>query len=285
MKNASNKRGLLREKVPLKYLEEKTEQVWRQTLMIHKIAQGTRLASSLSCIEIFVTLYYGKILSYDARDTFWEGRDRFIISKSHGAVSLYPILAELGWIDAGELERVCQQGGLLNDIPDSSIPGFETINGSLGHGLGVGCGVAKALKAKGRKEKVFVLSGDGELYEGSVWEAIMFGSHHMLDNLILIVDNNGISMLDYCDKIIKLEPLDRKFRAFGWKVRVVDGHNIGQLYEALNASKADAAKRPKVLIANTIKGRGVTRLEKDPLCHIKAVSGDEIDLLVGRNHG
>ncbi len=167
-------RGPLTDSVPVAYLQEKAEWVWRQTLMIHKRAQGTRLASSLSCIEIFVALYYGKVLSYNARDIFWEGRDRFIISKPHGAVSLYPVLAELGYFDAGELERVCQQGGLLNDIPDSSIPGFETINGSLGHGLGVGCGIAKALKTKGRKEKVFVLSGDGESSRG-----VGLGSHHV----------------------------------------------------------------------------------------------------------
>jgi transketolase len=263
-------------------LKRKAEWVWRETLLIHKAAQGTRLASSLSCIEIFVALYYGKILSHDPHNVSWEGRDRFIVSKPHGAVSLYPVLADFGYFDKRELKRVCQQGGLLNDIPDSSIPGFETINGSLGHGLGVGCGMAKALKAKGRKEKVFVLSGDGELHEGSVWEAVMFGSHHGLNNLILIVDNNRISMLDYCDRTLKLEPLGRKFSAFGWKVRIVDGHDLPKLCDTLSAAKAGRARRPNVVIANTIKGRGVPRLERDSLCHIKAVNGDEVDTLLGR---
>ncbi len=113
----------------------------------------------------------------------------------------------------------------------------------------------------------------------------MFGAHHKLDNLILIVDNNGISMLDHCDKIVKLSPLDAKFRTFGWKVKVVNGHDLRQLCDALNTLKAETTGRPKVVIANTIKGRGVPRLEKDSLCHIKAVSAEEVDMLVGRSHG
>jgi transketolase len=244
------------------------------------MAQGTRLASSLSCIEIFVALYYGGILRYNPKDIFWHGRDRLIISKSHGAVSLYPILADLGYFDRAEIDRICTEGGLLNDIPDSTIPGFETVNGSLGHGLGVACGVATALKLKHQMERVFVLSGDGELYEGSVWEAIMYAPHHKLGNLVLIIDNNGICMLDYCKNILKLEPLDKKFRAFGWKTKIVDGHNLEELCRALWYCKKDSSDRPKVLIANTIKGKGVARLEADSLCHIKALRAEEIDLLI-----
>jgi transketolase len=264
----------------LSLLKEKADWVWRETLKIHKIAQGTRLASSLSCIEIFVALYYGGVLAYNEKEIYWNQRDRFIISKPHGAVSLYPILADLGYFSKAELEKVCRQGALLNDIPDSSIPGFETVNGSLGHGLGVACGISRALQMKNQAEKVFVLSGDGELCEGSVWEAVMFAAHHRLDNLILIIDNNGICMLDYCKKILGLEPVDKKFRAFGWKTKVVDGHNLKQLYEALWSYKNDPSNKPKVLIANTIKGRGIPRLETDSLCHIKAVTGEEIDALI-----
>jgi len=261
-------------------LNEKARWVWRETLKIHKAAQGTRLASSLSCIEIFVILYYGGIIAYDEKNVYWDHRDRLIISKSHGAVSLYPILADLGYFPMDELGSVCKQGGLLNDIPDSSIPGFETVNGSLGHGLGVACGVSAALKMKNQGERVFVVSGDGELYEGSVWEAIMFAGHHGLGNLVLIIDNNRLSMLGYCKDILNLEPLDRKFRAFGWKTKIVDGHDMDQLHRALRAFKKDRTDRPKVLIANTVKGRGIPKLEVDPLCHIKAVKGEEIDALL-----
>ena len=262
------------------FLKNKALWVKQETLKIHKIAPGIRLASSLSCVEILTVLYYGKILNYDPKNIYFEERDRFIISKAHGSVSFYPILADLGYFDMQELGRVGKPGSILGDIPDCSIPGYETVNGSLGHGLGVACGIALALKRKRRKEKVFVLSGDGELYEGSVWEAIMFASHHNLKNLVLIIDNNKICMLDYCTKILNIEPLDLKFETFNWKTNIIDGHDIEQLYNALSLLKQDVSDKPKVLIANTIKGKGVARLETDPLCHIKALTAEEIDQLL-----
>ena len=262
------------------FLKSKALWVKKELLKIHKIAPGIRLASSLSCIEILTTLYYGKILNYDSENIFWEQRDRFIISKAHGSVSFYPILADLGYFDMKQLEMVGKPGGILGDIPDCSIPGYETVNGSLGHGLGVACGISMALKKKNRKEKVFVLLGDGELYEGSVWEAIMFASHHNLNNLILIIDNNKICMLDYCKNIINLEPIDEKFKVFGWQPTIVDGHNIQKLYNVLSSIKVENTDKPKVIIADTVKGKGVPRLETDSLCHIKALSTEEIDQLL-----
>jgi len=259
-----------------KKLKEKSVWVRKETLNIHKIAPDTRLASSLSDVEIFVTLYYGKILKFNPKNLQWEERDRFIISKPHGAISLYPILADLGFFDKSELKRVGQEGSLLGGIPDSTVPGFETINGALGHGLGVACGVALGLKNKNSESRVFVLLGDGELNEGAVWEAIMFAGHHKLSNLILIVDNNKISMLNYCKNTIDLTPLQEKLRVFKWKVRIVDGHNIKNLYKSLKVLKEDKSNYPKVLIANTIKGKGVSQLEKDTLCHIRVLKEDEI---------
>lgn len=262
------------------FLKNKARWVWQETLKIHKIAPGIRLASSLSCIEILTVLYYGKILKHNPKNIYWEERDRLVISKAHGSVSFYPILADLNYFDKKYLEMVGKAGSILGDIPDCSIPGYETINGSLGHGLGVACGTALALKKKSRKEMVFVLSGDGELYEGSVWEAIMFAGHHNLNNLVLVIDNNKICMLDYCTKILNLEPLDVKFKDFGWQITVVDGHDIEQLYETFSSLKNDRSSRPKVVIANTVKGKGVPRLETDSLCHIKALSTDEIEKLL-----
>jgi transketolase len=154
------------------------------------------------------------------------------------------------------------------------------VNGSLGHGGGVACGIALALRNKNRKEKVFVLLGDGELHEGSVWEAIMFAAHHCLNNLILIVDNNKICMLDYCTNILNLEPIDEKFNVFKWRPIIVDGHNVEELYSVLSSLKSDDSVYPKVVIANTIKGKGVPRLETDSLCHIKALNTEEIDKLL-----
>lgn len=265
--------------IDFEFLIQKALWVRQETLKIHKIAPATRVASSLSPVEIFVILYYGRILKFDPKNLQWKDRDRFIISKGHGAISLYPVLAELCFFDINELKTVCMEGSFLGSIPDN-IPGFETINGSLGHGLGVACGIALALKRKKLKAKVFVLSGDGELYEGSVWEAIMFASHHKLDNLILIIDNNRISMLDYCKNILNLEPLVPKFKAFNWGTEVVDGHNIKELYSVLNSFKKDAGNQPKVLIANTKKGKGVPQLENDTLCHIKTLKKDEVDKIL-----
>jgi len=260
----------------IKLLEKKTSWARKETLSIHKIAPGTRLASSLSDVEIFATLYYGKILKFNPKNLKWEGRDRFIISKPHGAISLYPILADLGFFNKSELKRVGQKGSFLGGIPDTTVPGFETINGALGHGLGVACGVALGLKNKNSKSRVFVLLGDGELNEGAVWEAIMFAGHHKLSNLILIVDNNKISMLNYCKNIIDLSPLQEKFRVFKWKVKIVNGHNIKELYKSLKELKKEKGNYPKVLIANTIKGKGVSQLENDILCHIRVLKEDEI---------
>jgi transketolase len=262
------------------FLKNKALWVRKETLAIHKLAKETRLASSLSAVEIFTVLYYGKIIKFKPTDISWEGRDRFIISKGHGAISLYPILADLGFFAKKELETVCQEGSRLGSIPDSNVPGFETINGSLGHGLGVSCGIALALKKKNRNEKVFVLLGDGELYEGSVWEAIMFAGEHRLDNLIAIIDSNKICMLDYCRNVINLEPLEEKFKVFKWRVKITQGHDVRQLYNSLMYLKGDKSAQPKILIAHTIKGKGVPSLEKDPLCHIKNLEPKEVDAII-----
>lgn len=260
----------------IEFLTNKASWARKETLFIHKIAQETRLASSLSCVEIFVVLYYGKIINFNPKDTNWENRDRFIISKGHGAISLYPILADLGYFDKQELTKVCKEGSFLGAIPDCIIPGFETTNGSLGHGLGVACGISMALKQKKRNENVFVLLGDGELYEGSVWEAIMFAGEHKLDNLTVILDNNKVSMLDYCKNIINLEPLDEKFRVFKWDTEKVNGHDINQLYDTLLKLKEEKRNKPKIMIADTVKGKGVPRLETDALSHIKSLTEKEI---------
>lgn len=262
------------------FLKEKAGWARKETLNIHKISPETRLASSLSDVEIFTALYYGGILKFDPKNPQWEERDRFIISKGHGAISLYPILADLGFFNKTELKKVGQTGSFLGGIPDTMIPGFETINGALGHGLGVACGAAFALKRKNSDSKLFVLTGDGELFEGAVWEAVMFASHHKLNNLILIVDSNKISMLDYCKNIIDLFPLEEKFKVFGWKTATVDGHSMEEVYNALKALKEEKSDCPGVLIANTVKGKGVPRLENDVLCHIKSLKGDEIDEII-----
>jgi len=264
----------------LEVLKGRASWVRKETLKLHKLAPETRLASSLSDVEIFVALYYAGILKYDPHNALAEDRDRFIISKAHGAISLYPILAERGFFDPDELLRIGCKDSFLGVIPDALVPGFETINGALGHGLGVACGSALAVKGKGSNRTVFVLSGDGELNAGSVWEAVMFAAYHKLNNLVLIVDNNGMSMLGHQRDILGLEPLDEKFRTFGWKAETVDGHDIEQLCTALIRLRRDDGDQPKVLIANTQKGKGVRSLENDPLCHVRVLKPQEIDRIL-----
>jgi transketolase len=262
------------------FLRDKAHWVWRETLAVHRRAPETRIASSLSPIEIFVALYYGDVLRFDPKAPLSDARDRCIISKGHGSICMYPILADLGFFPAEELMRVCQAGGILGGIPDPVIPGYETVNGSLGHGLGVASGVALGLNRKRADQQVFVIAGDGELHEGACWEAIMFASQHRLDNLNLIVDNNKIAMLGFTDDIVSHGGLTDRLLAFGWDAIEVDGHSVTAVCQALHAMKARHEGRPKALIAHTLKGRGVPGLENAPLSHIITPKPEVIDALL-----
>lgn len=262
-------------------LRSKSAWVWRETLRIHRRAPETRIASSLSPIEIFVALYYGGVLRFFPDSPLDPDRDRLIISKGHGSICMYPILADLGYFPAEELDRVCRKGGFLGGIPDPVIPGYETVNGSLGHGLGVATGMALSLSRSGSNRSVFVLAGDGELHEGAHWEAIMFAAHHSLDNLLLIIDNNSISMLGRTNDIVSHGDLQARLSAFGWDTRTVDGHDVGAVYQELASMKAERRGAPKALIANTIKGRGVPGLENAPLSHIMAPKIEILDDILG----
>ena len=262
-------------------LKERSAWVRQQTLLLHKRCPETRIASSLSCVEILSTLFYGGFIRFKSDNPAWPLRDRFIISKGHGSISFYPILADLGFFEKEELLKISKPGALLKAIPDTLIPGYETMNGSLGLGLGVACGVSQALRVSSPTSRVVVMVGDGEMYEGAFWESIMFAGHHSLPNLFVIVDNNGASMLDFCKNIIDLAPLERKFEAFNWKTkRISDGHEISQLTDAFCYLFSSSAA-PTVFIADTIKGKGVSSLEGDPLSHIRCIPDYEIDRLVG----
>lgn len=261
-------------------LREKAHWVWRETLAVHRRAPETRLASSLSAVEIFVALYYGRVLRFNPADPRWEGRDRCIVSKGHGSICLYPILADLGFFPMEALEHVCEAGSFLGGIPDPVIPGYETVNGSLGHGLGVATGIALALERKHSECSVFVVCGDGELHEGANWEAAMFASQHRLDNLHLIVDDNRISMLGHTDEIVTHDGFAARLTAFGWDCRTVDGHDVMAVRDALLESKRSRTGRPKALIARTLKGHGVPGLENAPLSHILNPKPELIDSLL-----
>lgn len=261
-------------------LIEKARWVWKETLRVHRRAPETRIASSLSSVEIFTALYYGGVLQFNPANPRDESRDRCVISKGHGSICMYPILADLGFFAMSELERVCEAGSFLGGIPDPVIPGYETVNGSLGHGAGVATGMALGLKRKDPARSVFVVTGDGELHEGANWEAFMFASHHQLDNLHLIVDNNSISMLGRTDAIVSHGDLAQRLTAFGWETIEVDGHDVVALQQVLLRCKATRSGRPKAILATTKKGHRVPGLEGADLSHILNPKPELIDSLL-----
>jgi transketolase len=265
---------------PHEDLVARSKWVWRETLAIHRRVAETRIASSLSSVDVFVALYYGGVLEFDARAPLGDARDRCVISKGHGSICMYPILADLGFFPKEELERICQHGGILGGIPDPVIPGYETINGSLGHGLGVATGMALGLRAKGNKHSVFVVAGDGEMHEGAMWEAVMLASQHKLDSLTLIIDDNQTSMLGHTRDIIDHVSLADRLSAFGWDCRSVDGHDVEAVRQILIEMKALHDGKPKALIARTLKGHGVPGLENQPLSHILAPKPEVLDRLL-----
>ena len=263
-------------------LRDKSAWVRRELLMLNQRAPETRVASSLSAVEIFTALYYGGVLNQYPHDPYHPERDRCIISKGHGSICMYPILADLGFFAKSELEKICQSGSFLGGIPDPVIPGYESVNGSLGHGLGVASGIAKALIIRAKKESVFVVCGDGELHEGSNWEAIMFAAQHNLDNLNLIVDNNSIAMLGFTNDILTHDGFKRRFEAFGWEYFVqADGHDAELISESLNEIKNRQNGKPKILVVDTVKGRGLPSLENHPLSHVLAANPLEVKEILG----
>jgi len=236
---------------------------------IYKSGKG-HIGGAFSCTDILVSLYYGNVLNYNPEFPKLKDRDRFLLSKGHAAVSLYAILADLGFFSKSELD-LFNNGSILGEHPDTNIPGIEINSGSLGHGLGVGAGIAIGAKLYNEKYNTYVLLGDGECNEGSVWEAAIFASHHELNNLIAIVDRNGLCIHGNTEEINKLSPLDKKFEAFGWSVSKIDGHNIKQIVSEL---KDHDRKKPKMIIANTIKGKGVSFMENKSKWHHGGISKD-----------
>lgn len=246
--------------------------------MCFRAGEG-RLASALSCTELVVALFHGGILRIDPRQPEDENRDRFIMSKSPGTVGLYPVLADLGFFPKEEIDRFCTIDGMLGPYGGSSlkeIPGLQAVSGSLGHGLGVGAGLALAGKKDGRDYRTVVMLGDGECYEGSIWEAAMFAGHHELDNLVAIIDRNQICTIDFTEHCLRLEPLLDKWRAFGWDAVAIDGHSFEEIFEAYTTYLNRGEKRPFVIIANTIKGKGISALENNPMGHIMIPTEEQI---------
>ena len=231
---------------------------------------------SLSCADILAALYFGGVLEHDPENPEWEGRDRFILAKGHAAPALDAALAQAGYIPREELATLRKLGSRLQGHPDSNqVPGVEVSTGSLGQGLSIAAGAAAGLRLDGAPQTVFALLGDGECQEGQVWEAAMFAAHRKLDNLVAIVDRNGLQIdgrtCDVCDP----GDLGSKFAAFGWDVDEVDGHDLDALVAVLGAAKAGRDGRPHAVIARTVKGKGVPFMENEAGWHGKAPNAEQ----------
>lgn len=251
----------------------------RHAVEMTHLSKGSHVASILSVADI-VAVLYASALRLRPDEPEWDGRDRVILSKGHAGASIYAALAERGFFDVAELLTHYADGSRLSGhVSHKGVPGVEYSTGSLGHGLSAGAGMAYAAKKDGKNHRVFVILGDGECDEGSVWEAALVSNHFQLGNLVAIVDHNKMQSLDYCENTIALEPFAAKWRAFGWNTLEVDGHDHDALMAAI--ASAEGSEQPTVIIAETVKGKGISFMEWDILWHYRFPhEGEEYDTAV-----
>ena len=260
----------------VKQLEERARRIRRHIVTATTAAGSGHPSSSLSMVEIATVLYFGGVLRYDPQDPGNPERDVFILSKGHAAPGLYAVLAEAGYFPTGQLNDLRKMGSPLEGHPNMCrLPGVEASTGSLGQGASIGIGHALAARVDGRDSRVYVMVGDGESEEGQVWEAAMFAGNAGLDNLTLIVDRNGYQQTDAVDNVQPLDPLEDKFKAFGFETRTIDGHSLNEVADAFRWARSVTGK-PQAIVARTIKGKGVSLLEaKQGGWHGKPIPPDE----------
>lgn len=257
-------------------ISELAKRIRKHCVCMTSKANASHIGSSLSTADLLAVLY-GRALHFDPRRPDWPDRDRFILSKGHGCAALYAVLAECGFFPLKWLDNFyCNGSPLAGHATHKNVPGVEVSTGSLGHGLAIGVGMALAGKRDSRAYRVFCLLSDGECDEGSTWEASLFAPHHKLDNLTAIVDYNKIQSLGTVKEVLDLEPLAAKWRAFGWAVRELDGHNLHSLEDALTAVPYEP-DRPSCIVAHTIKGKGVSFMENKLLWHYRAPRGEDLE--------
>ena len=247
----------------------------RKDIMIAAYRGGAgHLASAFSAVEIMTALYFGDVLKYDKNNFNWEDRDKLIVSKGHASLVLYSVLKRIGYISQEELYSFCQPGSLLGGEPKyGDTPGVEATTGSLGHGLSFAVGIALANKIDKRPNRIYVLLGDGECQEGSVWEAALSAPTLELDNLTVIVDHNKLQAMDKLENIVKMHPFAEKWKAFGWNVLEIDGHSVRACQEAF-LTKTD---KPLVVIASTVKGKGISFMENQPEWHFGQMTAKQFE--------
>jgi transketolase len=248
----------------------------RHIIQMTGAAKSGHPGGSLSAVEILVTLFYD-VMRHDPANPEWPDRDRFILSKGHGCPVLYAVMAECGYAPVDQLTTLRKLGSMYQGHPDKRfLPALEGSTGSLGQGVSLALGMAAAAKLNGGSWRTYVVLGDGETQEGQIWEAAMFGTFHRVDNVVAIVDYNKIQLDGFVKDIMELEPLADKWRAFGWHTLEIDGHDI-QALQAAFAEAATTSGRPTVLVAHTIKGKGVSFMENNPKFHGVAPTEAEVE--------
>ena len=253
--------------------------VRQKIIKMHYTSGASHIGSALSCVDILVAAYF-EVLRIDPNDSHNRDRDRFILSKGHAASALYAILAQRGFFNQEILEQYYQDGGCLpGHATKNCVPGVEVSTGSLGHGLSIGIGMALAGRYDNCKYRVFVLLSDGECNEGAVWEAAMFSSQHRIENIIAIIDYNKLQAFGRTKDVIDLEPFKDKWLSFGWSVKEIDGHKFDEIIDALKSVPFEKNK-PSVIIAHTIKGKGVSFMENDLTWHYKSPNEEEFKIAV-----
>ena len=236
-------------------------------------AKTGHIGGSFSCIDILIVLFFKKIIFFDPKKPKLQNRDRFILSKGHATAALYSLFAYLKYISFKELKTYCKNNSRLGTHPSHLVPGVEIETGSLGHGLPIACGIAYAALKDKKQYKVFVLISDGELFEGSVWESFIFASHQNLNNLIIIIDNNNQIVMDYSRDAGDLNNLKKRLSTFNFVVEEIDGHDYSILEKVLKKSKKN--NKPTIILANTVKGKGVSFMEKNKKWHHSVPSNEE----------
>lgn len=258
----------------IKELERKVQEIKYKCLELCVKAGQGHVTSAFSAAEIVTTLYYS-IMNYRIESPKWDERDRFIMSKNHGSVITYPILKDIGFIDKDVEIVLMADGSAFGTHSKDSVPGVEFSGGSLGIGLGVACGMAYAGKMKKSQSRYFAIVGDGECYEGSIWESLMFAGHNNLNNLVVFVDRNQMTVTDYTEHMLRIEPLKDKFTAFGFDTWEIDGHNVKEIIETVK--KTGKTDKPNCIICNTIKGNGISCMSNKMFKHGVAPSGKEAE--------
>ena len=257
------------------------QQLRRIILQQSKRANVGHIGSALSIAEILVALY-GGVLRIDSPSD--PERDRFILSKGHAALALYGVLHLRGWLSEDDLNTYCADGSLLGVHPEHALDGIDFTTGSLGHGLSMGAGAALAARLSGSERRVCVVVSDAELNEGSLWESVMFAAHHELSNLIALVDVNGQQALGYTKDVLSLARLDERFRAFGWEVEEVDGHDVEAIQHAATP-RDDYSSKPRVILARTTFGKGVSYMENQIKWHYWPMSDNEYQQALAETDG